>query len=424
MRQSLLFTKTRKTAPADETAVSAQLLIRGGYIHKEMAGVYDYLPLGLLVLKKIEGIIRDEMNNIGGQEVLMTSLQDPSIWKKTGRWDDDKVDNWFKAQLKNGSEVGFASTHEEPITAMLTQFIDSHKKLPFSVYQFQNKFRNELRAKSGIMRTREFIMKDMYSFSRTEEEFTEFYNKVISAYEKIFNRVGIGRVTYRTLAGGGSFSSFSDEFQTITDAGEDTIYIEREKQISVNKEFLTDPALSRLGLDKMDRSKLEEARAVEVGNVFPLGMTFSKALGLTFTDADGQEKPVIMGSYGIGLGRLMGTVVEVNRDEKGIIWPKEIAPYDIHLVALESEKPEIATVAEKIYGDLQKAGFSVLYDDRSVSAGVKFNDSDLFGIPLRLVVSERLVVKQEIEMKKRTEKTSEIFAIKDLLKKLEIHGNS
>jgi|SRR3989344_3266194 len=417
MLQSQLFTKTRREAPKDEFAESAKLLIRGGFIHKEMAGVYDYLPLGLKVLKKIEDIVREEMNAIGGQEILMTTLQGAEIWKKTGRWDDKKVDNWFKTTLKSGNEIGIANTHEEPITAMLAQFVDSYRDLPLYVYQFQTKFRNELRAKSGIMRTREFIMKDLYSFSRSEQEFAKFYNKAAEAYEKIFNRVGIGHLTFRTLATGGSFSAISDEFQTITESGEDIIYVNREKRISVNKEFLESklPGLDRLGLDKMDRSKLEEVRSVEVGNIFPLGTEFSEKLGLTFTDPEGQKKPVIMGSYGIGLGRLLGAIAEVHHDEKGIIWPRSVAPFDVHLVALDANDTAVSKEAKNTYQALQAAGITVLFDDRDLSAGAKFADGDLLGMPLRLVISRRSLARWQIELKKRDAATSEYISTKALI---------
>src|SRR3989338_4516130 len=324
MRQSQLFTRTRKSAPKDEVAKNAQLLIRGGFIHKEMAGVYSYLPLGLRVQNNIMRVIREEMNAIGGQEIVLSALQSPAVWKASDRWRDDAIDVWFKTALKGGGELGLATTHEEPLTALMAEYISSYKDLPRYVYQFQTKFRNELRVKSGIMRCREFIMKDMYSFSRNETEFKEFYEKCAGAYKEIFDRVGIGEKTFRTFSSGGTFSRFSDEFQTICNAGEDTIYVNKEKGIAVNKEVYTDEVLAELGIKK---EELAEAKAIEVGNIFPLGTRFSDALGLKFKDDKGVATPVVMGSYGIGPGRLMGTIVEVLSDEKGIIWPKEIAPY-------------------------------------------------------------------------------------------------
>ena len=403
MRQSELFTKTRREAPKDEVSKNAILLTRAGFIHKELAGVYSYLPLGLRVLKKIENIIREEMNAIGGQEVLMTTLQDPEIWKKTNRWDDKVVDNWFKTKLVNGNELGIANTHEEPLTQILTEQVSSYKDLPLYIYQFQTKFRNELRAKSGILRGREFLMKDMYSFSRTEEEFKNFYESCALAYQKIFDRIGIGHVTYRTTAGGGSFTSgLTDEFQVLTEAGEDTIFITDEnKRLAINKEVE----------DKGSGGK----KAIEIGNIFPLGTHFSSDLNLKFKDEKGEEKPVIMGSYGIGLGRLMGTVVEVLSDDKGIIWPKEIAPFRVHLLSL-SEKTK--GFADEVYETLNSHEIEVLYDDRDVHAGEKFADADLIGIPMRVMVGEKTLESKMLEVKERTTGEIRELSVQELIKEL------
>ena len=394
MRQSQLFTKTRKSAPRDEVAKNAQLLIRGGYIHKEMAGVYSYLPLGLRVLNNIMRVIREEMNAIGGQEVLLNALQSPAAWKKTDRWRDDAIDVWFKTELKGGGELGLATTHEEPLTALMTEYINSYKDLPRYAYQFQTKFRNELRPKSGIMRSREFIMKDLYSFSRNEQEFREFYEKCAAAYKKIFDRLGIGEKTFRTFASGGTFSRFSDEFQTVCGAGEDTIYASKEKGIAVNKEVYTDEVLSELGLKK---EELSEAKAIEVGNIFPLGTRFSDALGLRFKDDKGIAAPVVMGSYGIGPGRVMGAIVEVLSDEKGIVWPKEVAPYQAHLITISGGNKDVIAEADRLYDLLAEHGIEALYDDRDLRAGEKFADSDILGIPTRLVVSEKTLAEGGVE---------------------------
>lgn len=402
MKQSQLFTKTRREAPKDEEAKNAELLIRAGFIYKGMAGAYDYLPLGLRVLKKIENIIREEINAIGGQEILMTTLQDPEAWKKTGRWNDEKVDNWFKTTLKNGSELGIANTHEEPITTLLSQYVSSYKDLPLYIYQFQTKFRNELRTKSGIMRTREFFMKDLYSFSRTEEEFKEFYEKCALAYLKIFERVGLGNITYRTIAAGGSFTeNFTDEFQTLSQAGEDTIYIDEEKKMAINKEVYNDETMAKFGLNKKN---LKEVKSIEVGNIFPYGTFYPDTLGLHFKDEKGEKRSVFMGAYGIGLGRTMGTVVETHNDEKGIIWPREIAPFQIHLLRL-GESNELKKKADQVYNDLIAQG-EVLYDDRDLRAGEKFADADLLGIPLQIIVGEKGVQNEEVETKDR--KTGEL----------------
>ncbi len=411
MRQSQLFTKTRKEAPGDEVSKNAQLLIRAGFIHKEMAGVYSLLPLGLRVMKKIENIIRDEMNMIGGQEVSLTALQEKTTWEKTGRWSDEVVDNWFKTKLKNETELGLAFTHEEPLTALMTSFINSYKDLPCSVYQFQTKFRNELRSKSGIMRGREFLMKDLYSFCRTHEEHEAFYKKVMHAYHAIFERIGIGSHTYLTFASGGSFSKYSHEFQTLTDAGEDEIYVEKNKKIAINKEVLTEEVLADLGVEK---SELSVEKSVEVGNIFTLGTKFSEPLNLSFAGEDGKNHPVIMGSYGIGLGRLMGTVVELNNDENGIIWNTSIAPFSVHLVSLCKDEVDIKK-CDELYEMLKKKGVEVLYDDRDSRAGEKFADSDLIGIPVRVVVSPKTLAHDSVEYKKRTESTPSILKIEDFL---------
>lgn len=387
MRQSQLFTKTRKEAPADEVAKNAQLLIRAGYVHKEMAGVYTYLPLGLRTLNKIVQIIREEMNREGGQEVTMTALQDSEVWEKTDRWDDTKVDNWFKSQLKNGTIVGLGITHEEPITRMMSNFVSSYRDLPRYAYQFQNKFRNETRAKSGIMRGREFLMKDLYDFSKDEAEHNEFYNRMREAYKRVFERVGIGSVTHVTFASGGIFSEFSEEFQTVSDAGEDTIYVDTKSGIALNSEVYNDEVIAKLGLVK---EELVEKKAIESGNIFHLGTKFSEPLGLTYKNESGEDVPVYMGSYGIGPTRLMGTLVEVLGDEKGIVWPEAVAPYKVHLVGLNLEDSEIKDWAEGVYDNLAKAGVEVLFDDRiEARAGEKFSDSDLIGIPYRVVVSKK-----------------------------------
>jgi prolyl-tRNA synthetase len=405
MRVSQLFTKTTKNVPADEVSKNARLLIQAGYIHKEMAGVYDYLPLGQIVLNNIMQIIREEMNAIGGQELLLSALQPKDLWEASGRWSDDKVDVWFKTRMHSGdgphqgAELGLGWTQEEPLTALMRNHIRSYKDLPIYAYQLQTKFRNELRSKSGIMRCREFIMKDMYSFSRSQEEHDAFYEKAKQAYLNVFKRVGLGKETYLTFASGGAFSQFSHEFQTITDVGEDTVYVHEGKKLAINKEVYTDEVLRDLGVSK---DELVEKRAVEVGNIFTLGTRFSDPLGLKFTDQDGTEKPVIMGCYGLGPGRVMGTIVEHMGDDKGIVWPEEIAPFKVYLARL-GEADEVMKEADKLYEDLTKAGVLVLYDDRNdARAGEKFADADLLGIPYRLVVSDKTLATQQVELKKRT----------------------
>jgi prolyl-tRNA synthetase len=399
MLQSRLFTKTRKEAPKDEVSKNAELLIRAGYIHKEMAGVYAWLPLGLRVLGKVKEIIRQEMNIIGGQELIMTAIQSKELWEKTKRWDDDVVDIWFKSQLKAGGEIGFGWSHEEPIAEMMKNYISSFRDLPIYVYQFQTKLRNELRAKSGIMRGREFLMKDMYSFCVGENDHTKFYNESIEAYKRVFKRVGIGEDTYVTFASGGAFTQFSHEFQTICESGEDTIFLNKEKGIAINGEVLNEQTLQDLNIS---REELEEVKTAEVGNIFNFGVQKSEDLSLSYKNEKGEVIPVWMGSYGIGVTRLVGVVVEKFADDKGIIWPKQIAPFQVHIVELGADKnTAVHDKALNLAKKLETAGLEVLIDDRSGTAGEKFADSDLLGIPYRVVVSEKNLAESSLEVKER-----------------------
>jgi prolyl-tRNA synthetase len=418
MLQSKLFTKTRKEAPKDEVSRNAELLIRAGFIHKDMAGVYSYLPLGLRVLKNIEEIVRQEMNAIGGVEVNLASLQEKKLWEKSGRWSDEIVDNWFKTKLKNETEVGLAFTHEEPLTNLMKDHVRSFRDLPAYVYQFQNKFRNEARAKSGIMRGREFLMKDLYSFSRNEEEHQAFYEKATSAYKKIFERVGIGDMTYLTFASGGSFSKYSHEFQTITNSGEDMIFVDEEKKIAVNQEVMNDEVLKMLQLKK---ENLKEIKAVEVGNIFNLGTKYSKLLELNYKDENDQLIAVWMGSYGIGIPRLMGTIAEVLADEKGMCWPEAVAPFEYHLILLPDQTGEAKKAADNIYGALtnrmseERTSVEVLYDDREMSAGAKFADADLIGIPKRIVVGSKNIKDGNVEIYNRKTGETKLVKIEEFL---------
>lgn len=405
MRQSTLFTKTRKEAPKDEVAKNAQLLIRAGYIYKEMAGVYAYLPLGMRVVEKIKAIVREEMNQVGGQELLMTALQRKELWERTNRWDDEKVDVWFKSKLAAGGEVGFGWSHEEPITDMMRNYIASYRDLPAFVYQFQTKLRNELRAKSGIMRGREFVMKDMYSYTTNPEEHEKFYQSVIEAYHRAYARLGLGDRTFLTFSSGGAFTQFSHEFQTLTDAGEDTVYLDRKKKLAINKEVFNDAVLSQLGIKRED---VEEVVAAEVGNIFNFGDVKSKELELYYRDEAGEQKPVILGSYGFGITRIMGVLVEVFADAKGLVWPESVSPFKYHLVELSGgdATSEVRKVADYLYEGLTKKGVEVLYDDRDVRAGEKFADSDLIGIPTRIIIGKKTVESAMCEMVDR--KTGEV----------------
>lgn len=408
MRISQLFTKTSKSAPADEVAKNAQLLIRAGYVYKVMAGVYAYTPLGLRVLENIKQVVREEMNAVNGQELIMTNLQPKETWQTTGRWDDDVVDVWFKTQLKDETEIGLAWSHEEAIMEMMQQFVKSYKDLPTSVYQFQTKLRNELRAKSGIMRGREFVMKDMYSLHASADDLDTYYNSVIEAYKRVYARLGLGDDTYVTFASGGAFTKFSHEFQTICDAGEDILYVHREKNIAVNEEVLED-AIAELGIE---RNELEKVKSAEVGNIFNFGSEKSEQMNITVTNKEGQQQPIYLASYGIGITRVMGVIVEKFADEKGIVWPESVAPAKVYLVRIGGEA-SIAK-ADELYADLKTAGIEVLYDDRDERPGAKFADAELMGIPYRVTVSDRLLESDSYEYTVRSSGETQILTREQL----------
>lgn len=411
MRLSNLFTKTSKTAPADEVARNAQLLIRAGFVYKEMAGVYAYLPLGLRVVENIKQIVREEMNAIDSNELIMTGLQRKEVWEKTGRWSDDVVDIWFKTKLQDDTELGLGWSHEEPIVEMMKHYIQSYKDLPASVYQFQTKLRNELRAKSGIMRGREFVMKDMYSFHSSADDLAAYYDQAIEAYKRVYDRLGIGDDTYVTFASGGAFTKFSHEFQTITDAGEDVIYLHRGRNIAVNEEVLDD-AVKELGVDK---NELEAIKTAEVGNIFNFGTQKTDEMGLYYTDTEGKKQSLHIGSYGIGVTRVMGVIAEKLSDERGLVWPDAIAPAKVYLVSI-GEKG--AAAGDRLYDELTAKGIEVLYDDREVRPGEKFADAELMGIPHRVVASDRLEAEGRFEWTARRNGDTALLTGDELLAKL------
>lgn len=408
MKLSQLFTKTSKTAPADETARNAQLLIQAGFVYKVMAGVYAYTPLGLRVLENIKRIVREEMDAIGGQELIMTNLQPREVWETTTRWSDDVVDVWFKTELKDGTPLGLAWSHEEAIMEMMRQFIGSYKDMPVSVYQFQTKLRNELRAKSGIMRGREFVMKDMYSLHASAEDLDAYYQQVIEAYKKVYDRLGIGKDTFVTFASGGAFTKFSHEFQTVCDAGEDILYLHRGKNVAVNEEVL-DEAIKELGVGK---DELEKVKSAEVGNIFNFGTEKAEQMRMAFTGADGKEHPIYLASYGIGITRVMGVIVEKMADDKGIVWPESVAPAYIYLARI-GDDADVLEQADGLYDALTSQGCLVLYDDRESRAGEKFADADLMGIPYRAVISPKTGGK--VELKARTGDSTTLMTAEELL---------
>ena len=405
---SKTFVKTLRNAPSDETAANGALLTRAGYIHKEMAGVYDYLPLGIRVIENIKNIIREELNKIDCQEILMSTLQNPEPWEKTGRFDDQEVDIWFKTELAAGGELGLAPTHEEPVTNMLKTYVKSYKDLPLYVYQFQTKFRNELRAKSGIMRGREFLMKDLYSFHTSEEDLNEFYAKVEAAYGRIFERLGLGDCTHETFASGGIFSKYSHEYQTILPVGEDTIYYNGDKSLVFNKEVFEDDVLAEFGAKK---DEFTETRAAEVGNIFKLKFKYSEPLELNFVDENNESKTVYMGCYGIGVSRVMGVIAEKFADEKGLVWPEAVAPFKYYMVAIGEAGTKLA---EEIYANHSD---EILFDDRaSARPGEKFADSDLIGLPHRIVISDKTLAEDSVEVTDRATGETKMVKTIDLEK--------
>ncbi len=413
MRVSNLFTKTSKNVPAGEVAKNAQLLIQAGFISKVMSGVYAYTPLGLRVLEKIKQIVREEMDSVGGQELIMSSLQKKETWDVTGRWDDEKVDMWFKSKLKDGTEVGFAWSHEEAIIEMIKQYLKSYKDLPINVYQFQTKVRNELRSKSGIMRGREFVMKDMYSCSLDADRHDKFYSDAIESYNRVFNRLGIGGDTYMTFASGGAFTQFSHEFQTVCDTGEDVIYLHREKNIAINEEVMDDENLAKLDIKK---EELERVKTAEVGNIFNFGTKKSEDTDFSYTNKEGKKQFVYFGSYGIGITRVMGVIVEKFSDEKGIVWPESIAPFKVYLVSIGGDAA--VKHADNLYNELNAKGVEVLYDDRDAHPGQKFADSELLGIPYRITVSNRTLENNVYEYVERKNGQKILLTHDELLDKL------
>jgi len=408
MKQSQLFTRTERFAPKDEETINARLLTRAGFVEKLMAGVYNYLPLGLLSLRKIEAVVREEMNQIGGQEILMAMLHPKENWQTTGGW--DKIDVLFKIQSRTEKDYALGQSEEEIVTPLVMRRIRNEKDLPLAVYQIHWKFRDELRAKSGLLRGREFFMKDMYSFHADQDDFDKFYETAKQAYLKIFERLGLTAKV--TEASGGSFSEkISYEFMVLTDAGEDDILYCDKCVFCVNREI----AKQKEGevCPKCGQGKLSRAKASEVGNVFDLGQKYGKDFDLGFTAKDGEKKYPIMGCYGIGISRLLGVIVEKMHDDKGIIWPSAAAPFKVHLLSLGKNE-----AAEKIYLDLMKNNLEVLYDDRDISAGAKFADADLIGLPYRLVISDKSLKAGGVELKKRSDSESAIIKPEEIIIRL------
>jgi prolyl-tRNA synthetase len=406
MRYSKLFGKTlKKTTPKRAEAISHQYLVKGGFIDQLSAGIYSFLPLGWLVHQKIENIIRDEMNEIGGQELFLPTLQPKSLWRESKRW-EEMDPPLFVLKDQHQKEYALGSTHEEVITDLVRRLIKSYQDLPLYLYQIQNKFRNEIRSTSGLLRVREFMMKDLYSFHTDKKDLDNYYQKVVESYKKIFRRCGFVVKVVEALSGtiGGDVSH---EFMMLCPTGEDKILFCQKCDFATSKEAVK--KCPKCG------TSLKEGRSIENGHVFKLGTKYSQSMGAYFVDKDNKKKLIWMGCYGIGLGRLMATIVEAHHDEKGIIWPKEVAPYQAHLIELRNKDLKLS--GEDIYKELQKKGIEILYDDReNISAGVKFADADLIGIPVRLVVSEK--TENKIEWKNRNSQKSELLSLPEVIKRL------
>jgi len=398
MKQSELFYKTKKDVSKNAEVISHKLLLRGDFIEQEAAGVYSFLPLGWRVHKRIEEVIRQEINAIGGQEVFLSVIQPKSLWEETDRWDKPDLP-LFKFKDRHKKEYALGPTHEEMITDLVRKRVDSYKDLPLALYQIQNKFRNEIRPTGGLLRVREFIMKDLYSFHADEKDLISYYKKAEKAYLKIFKRCGLKAIQMEADSGtiGGSTSH---EFVVLAESGESKIYLCPDCGWAISDE--------KIGKDKKCKkckSKLEKQECIEGGHIFNLGSKYSKAMNALFVDKNGKKKPMIMGCYGLGLGRLMAAIIEIHHDDKGIIWPKEVAPFDVHLIGIENSK-------------LQKRGLEVLYDDRDESPGIKFVESDLIGIPIRLIISEKTLDKQSVEIKKRAEREGRLVKIKSYVQQI------
>ena len=412
MRYSQLFGKTQRQDPKDEVSINAELLIRAGFVSKEVSGVYNFLPLGLRVLNKIANVVREEMDGAGGQEILLSALQNNQSWQKTGRW--KSFDALFKVKSQYDQEYALGPTHEEVLVPIACGYVKSYRDLPIYLYQIQTKFRDEPRAKSGLLRGREFLMKDLYSFHTDEAAMFAFYEKMKKVYQKVFGRLGLEAI--ETKAAGGTFSEFSHEYQVVCESGEDEIIYCPAGDYSENVEIATIKEGKECDLG---HGPLKRAKTIEVGNIFPLKDKFSKAFGLIYKDKSGKDKFVQMGCYGIGISRLMGAIVEIYNDDKGIIWPKLVAPFQAHLITIDNSQLTINS-GKEAYDKLTKAGIEVLWDDRvDVTAGEKFADCDLIGIPVRLVISRR-VGKGKVEWKERDKTDSEIISIDQVAEKLKV----
>ena len=409
MKQSLLFAPTLRDMPKEAEVISHKILLRGGYIKQNAAGVYTYLPLGYRVIKKIENIIREELDNIGCSELLMPALQTKDLWVESGRWDAYGKE-LMRMKDRHDREFCLGPTHEEVITSIVRDFITSYKKLPLALYQIQTKFRDEFRPRFGLMRGREFIMKDLYTFSATQEDLDEWYLKVRKAYQNILDRLELNYRIVRADSGNIGGKS-SEEFMILCEIGEDTIVYSDSSDFASNTELYDlkdgDPSPDGIGT-------IKTAKGIEAGHIFKLGTKYSEPLKAMFIDKDGKQKPIIMGCYGIGVSRLLMAVLEQHYKNEKAIWPKEIRPFDVHVLALEKEGTEGYNIAVDVYNKLKAKGYDVLFDDRQESPGVKFKDADLIGIKNRVIVG-RKAVEGVFEYKNIEEETNEEVDLNKLL---------
>lgn len=409
MKRSHFALKTFKEAPKDADSKNASFLERGGYVSKLMAGVYDFLPLGLRVIRNLENIIREEMDRAGGQEVLLPVLGPKENWQKSGRWDD--LDVLYKMDTADGKQVTLNPTHEEIIVPMVKNMISSYKDLPLYLYQIQDKFRNEKRAKSGLLRGREFLMKDLYSFHVDEADLDKYYEVITKSYTEIFKRVGLGEKTVLTFASGGTFAKYSHEFQTLAEDGEDTIYLCENCRVAVNKEIIEENKFC----PACKSTDLVEKKSIEVGNIFKLKTKYSEPFELKAVNQEGKIITVMMGCYGLGISRLFGAIVEVLGEEGKIVWPKEVAPFKTQMISLGRNFE-----ADQLYEQLLKDNNSIIYDDRDgVSAGEKFAEADLIGAPIRIIISDKSLVAGGAEFVDRIHGKTEIIAIDKVASKIE-----
>ncbi len=379
---------------AGATTRGHKIAVKGGYIYQTFQGGYTLTPLGWSVVRKIENIIREEMNAIDGQEMLMPVVCGADLWKETGRY--DSMDNIAKFKSRSGADYVICPTHEEVVTDYARSVIKSYRQMPFMVYQIQTKFRDELRVRAGLIRTREFIMKDGYSFHETQEDLEKYYKRCFDAYYKIYKRCGLKNVTDVMSATGDMGGKIAHEFQLINEMGEDTLYI-CDCGFRANKELEeTDSTVC----PKCGKT-LNKVRGIEIGNIFQLGKKYTDSMHMTYTAEDGTEKTPIMGCYGIGVSRVMAAIIEESADDNGPIWNMETAPFAVEVIGLTDKEGKTLPKAEEIYNNLKSAGVEVLLDTRDNRAGEKFADADLISAPIRLIVSAKNMAQNQIEVKYR-----------------------